>query len=210
MTPEQPGEYVVTAKFAGATAHGLFSNHTAGAEAKVTITVGEGIDAGVDAPDDASEEIDAGEDEDAATVAASDVDAGPIDWPGTWKGKMKTTLDQDGVKVVNDSEVTLEVKRTAAGKILFTTPGYPPMELTPTPSNPRAANATQILPRPGGMGGNVQRWDAQAKYTAFLADGKLNLAIHLTIDQTVTILPDEPPVNSTLVSDSIGQLVRIK
>lgn len=210
MSPEQPGDYVVTATFAGATAYSMFANHTAGAEAKLTITVGQGIDAGiVDAAEGDGGDLDAEETDASEAVDAGD-DGAPIDWPGLWKGKMKTTLVADGVTHVTDEVIELEVKR-AGGKIILTRPGMSPaMELTPTPSNPRAATATQTLPRPGGSPGTVLKWDAQVKYTAFLADGKLNVAVHLTIEQDVIVIPDQPAVHASHVSDSIGQLERVK
>ncbi|HUQ04807.1 MAG TPA: hypothetical protein VM261_20035 [Kofleriaceae bacterium] len=211
MTPEQPGRYVVTARYAGATGYSMFKDHTAGAEATIYITVGQGVDAGVaDAGEGDGGDLDA-EDVDASEARDAGDDGAPIDWPGTWKGKMKTTLVMDGQSHVSDEVIELEVKRGPGGKIMLTRPGMSPaMELTPTPSNPRAATATQTLPRPAGGTATVLKWDAQVKYTAFLAEGKLNLAVHLTIEQDVIVMPDQPVVHSSHISDSIGQLEKIR
>jgi hypothetical protein len=210
--PEQAGEYTFTARYGGATSYAMFGSHTAAGAGTVTVTVGTLHDAGVDAEpiDGAGDDDAAGEEPaDAATTAAAS-DAAPIDWPGTWKGKMKTSMVTDGTSVTDTQEIELTVKVGPGDQIRIVTTGYPDTVLTRTPSNPRAATGTQILPRPPSAGSTVKRWDATNKWTAFLADGKLNLAMHLEIHQTVVLDINNEVVNSSMVSDSIGQLELVR
>lgn len=213
MAPDVPGKVVFTARYAGATGYGMFGDHTAGADAKITVTVGAPqIDAGVGDGGvvDTTDPADADETAvDAAEPMA--LDAGTLDWPGTWKGKMKTTVMLDGNRSVGDQVIELVVKRLPDGKISIGKPGSPDLVLTPTPSNPRAATATLSVPPPANMGlVKLLSYKGEVKWTAFLADSKLNLALHLTVDSTVEPSPGFAPQSSSYVSDSIGQLEKIQ
>lgn len=215
MAPDLAGKYVFTARYGGATGYGLFGNHTAGAEAKVTIVVGAPqVDAGVaDAsPIDAGEPIDEGV-EDAETVDSA-VDAGEIDFPGTWRGKIKSSVAMDGVSTTHTEALDLVVRRRVDGKISLAKPGTPEVVLTPTPSNPRAATATVDVPKPNTPvvpGTRHLSWKSEQKWTVFLADGKLNVALKMTIDQKVEVTVGDTVTqqDSNFVSDSIGVLERI-
>jgi hypothetical protein len=209
MAPDQAGEYVFTARYGGATGYGLFGDHTAGSEAKLTIVVGAPKgDAGVDAVGDAL--VDAGVDAEAiadAVVASAD-DAGMLDFPGKWRGKLKTSVTMDGVNTENTMPLDLVVKRVGA-TIVVEMPGQAPVTLTPTPSNPRAASATVDLPLPNTPAvpnTKIVSYKAVAKWTIFLADGKLNVALHMTIDQVVeaTFGTEVKTQPSSFVADSIG------
>jgi hypothetical protein len=215
MAPEQAGQYVFTARYGGATGYGMFGDHTAGAEAKVTIVVGAPRgDAGLaDAgPDDAGEPIDE-EVADAAEVDAL-VDAGDLDFPGTWRGKIKTSLTMDGTSNTSTEAIELVVKRRVDGTLSLAKLGNPEIVLTPTPSNPRAATANVPMPKPDTpviAGSRHLSWKAEQKWAVFLADGKLNFALRISIEQVVevTVVDTVTQKSSSFVSDSIGVLERI-
>ena len=210
MAPDQAGTYTVTARYGGSTGHGLFADHSAGSTATLKLVVGKAgePDAGIDAPPG-----DAGDDEpDAAPIDAPSVaatDAAPLDWPGTWRGPMKTTVELDGVRHVQDETLELVVTRSG-GKLVLSKPGFEPVVATPTPSNPNAASATFTVPKPNvGVGGAVlTAWDAGGKWTVFLAAGKLNIALEMTVKQTIQ--SGDQVKHSTMVTRSIGQLDKIK
>lgn len=211
IAPEQAGAYTFTARYGGATSYAMFGSHTAGSDGTVTITVGAPQDAGVDG--DAAGEADAAEDVDAeepidAPAVASAGDAAPIDWPGTWKGKMKTDFSMDGASSETIQDITMTV-RLAGNEVRMVVPGYPEIVLQRTPSNPNAATGSGTLPRPPGTSASVTSWNANYKFTAFLADGKLNIAIHVDIRSTA-VVPGGDTVTSDMVSDSIGQLSLVR
>lgn len=208
MAPAQAGTFTFTARYGGATSYALFGSHTAASEATVTVTVGAPQDAGADgdaaAPADAAP-TDAPEPADAA-LPTDDGDAPPIDWPGVWRGRMKTTMTSDAFSTDTTQDLTLQVKVVGA-EIHIDMAGQQ-LILTRTPSNPRAATGRQVLPRTPVAGATITRWDAWAQWTAFLADGKLNLAMHMEIHQTLDL--DGKAHSSSTISDSIGQLSLVR
>lgn len=206
LAPKRPGRYTITARYAGATSYALFGDHTAGAENQVTIDVaGPEADAGpADAgPDAAPEAPDAG----AADAAVADAGAADVDWPGRWRGTMKSTTTTTGIKpFVSSDTVELVVTRAANGNIVLKAAKHPAIELTPTPSNPHAARGEQDLPRPKTPG--LKGWKGHAKWTAFLSGGKLHLAVSVSIEMVIQSADSVETHRHT--NDSIGVLEKVR
>ncbi len=198
--PDHAARATAIARFAGTIG-------TASSEARLVIEVGTApVDAGVDA----RTAIDAGE-PDAGVAAVIDAAApAVIDWPGTWRGKVKTVMTDDGKALPPGTDsIELVVATTADGHVRLTRAGFPPVDLARTASNPNAATGSGPLPRPAVATAMTTNFVASYKWTAFLSGQTLNIAVHMDIDQDVT-LPKQPTRHSHTAIDSIGVLDRVR
>ncbi|HUS68275.1 MAG TPA: hypothetical protein VMZ28_27260 [Kofleriaceae bacterium] len=140
-------------------------------------------------------------------------DAGPpadpskkLSWNGHWAGKMRVAINMDDIATTTDQQMELDVSLVGDTVMMKNAAGQA-MEFKLTPSNPNAAVGKGDVPDPKLVPGTTTKGTYHG--TVFLRpDGKLYMALKSTITATGIPMPDQPPVTSTMVMDSVAILDR--